>query len=99
MPTTSASRLPGEEPTRDPRYCAGAMRGVLLQAEAAEQFRGRISGAFTRNHVSVADVWSAGGRCAGRPARRSAGSDSPGEHACPRHRTGVAWCDKQQLRP
>jgi hypothetical protein len=32
MSTTSASRLPGEEPTRDPRYCAGAMCGVLLHA-------------------------------------------------------------------
>jgi len=32
MSPTSASRLPGEEPTRDPRYCAGAMRGVLLHA-------------------------------------------------------------------
>jgi len=28
-------------------YCAGTLLGVLLQTEAAEQFRGRIFGAFT----------------------------------------------------
>ncbi len=101
MSTTSASRLPGEEPTRDPRYCAGAMRGVLLQTEAAEQFRGRIFGAFTTTTsllpmCGVLVAGALGDRLGVLPVPTHQGS----MHVLVfRHRTGVAWCDKQQSRP